>query len=230
MAHGATTKNVIVELPSAQSRQDPSIPTGQMFSEGNGGESRKSFHGYPKGFAQLIESPTTWHITPMQIDTRNRDCGVTPADVKNCTKFTPGPEPKQTRFGRGVPKDTNYSGILECPCNGRYGGDPMFYPGAQTKIVEHKYTALSTGSCAAGQSVTDADACFAAATKIGLNASHFTNRTTSNASLPPYCSVTAGSDGTATVFYNGAYGKGKCNGGNKRSGATQADIGVTLDL
>jgi len=28
-----------------------------FISEGNGGESRKSFHGYPHGYAQLIESP-----------------------------------------------------------------------------------------------------------------------------------------------------------------------------
>ena len=66
-------------------------PTSQWFSEGNGGESRKSFHGYPDGFAQLIESPDSWHITPMQIDTRNRECGVTPASVKNCTRFSENP-------------------------------------------------------------------------------------------------------------------------------------------
>ena len=41
-------------------------------SEGNGGEYRKSYHGYPAGFAQLIESPTHFHIQPMQIDTKVR--------------------------------------------------------------------------------------------------------------------------------------------------------------
>ncbi len=75
------------------------VPSSQWFSEGNGGESRKSFHGYPKGYAQLIGSPDSWHITPMQIDTRNRECGVTPADVANCTKFKAGIEPKQARYG-----------------------------------------------------------------------------------------------------------------------------------
>ena len=63
-------------------------PTHATFSEGNGGESRKSFHGYPDGFAQLIESPKTWSMTPMQIDTRNRDHGVSAADVTKCTNFT----------------------------------------------------------------------------------------------------------------------------------------------
>merc|ERR1719277_1247251 len=122
-AHGAPTK--WVPVTEGASGEDPSIPASQFFSEGNGGESRKSFHGYPNGFAQLIDSPTQWHITPMQIDTRNRDCGATRNDISNCTRFTPGPEPKQARYGRGIPKDTNYSGILECPCNSRYGGDTI---------------------------------------------------------------------------------------------------------
>ena len=103
-AHGAPLKWKAVDKPSAKLRDDPSIPTSQLFSEGNGGESRKSFHGYPNGYAQLIESPNLWHITPMQIDTRNRDCGVRPEDVKNCTTFTPGPEPKQARYGEVCPK------------------------------------------------------------------------------------------------------------------------------
>eukprot|EP00117_Sycon_ciliatum_P013017 scpid100832/ scgid13855/ len=34
----------------------PGVPTSQFISEGNGGEYRKSFHGYPKGYAQLIYS------------------------------------------------------------------------------------------------------------------------------------------------------------------------------
>ena len=49
------------------------IPTSQIFAEGNGGESRKSFHGYPDGVAQLVESPVKFVLNPMQIDTYNRD-------------------------------------------------------------------------------------------------------------------------------------------------------------
>ena len=55
---------------------------------------------YPKGYAQLIHSPDTWHITPMQIDTRNRVCGVNQTDVSKCTQFQPGIEPKQARYGQ----------------------------------------------------------------------------------------------------------------------------------
>ena len=32
----------------------------------------ENLHGYPAGMAQLIDSPTTFHIQPMQIDTKNR--------------------------------------------------------------------------------------------------------------------------------------------------------------
>ena len=63
--HGAPMRWVAIDLPSAANRSDVSIPTKQMFSEGNGGESRKSFHGYPRGFAQLIESPQTWQVGSM---------------------------------------------------------------------------------------------------------------------------------------------------------------------
>ena len=51
---------------------DSGVPTSQFYSEGNGGEFRKSYHGYPSGYAQLIESPEFFHIQPMQIDTMNR--------------------------------------------------------------------------------------------------------------------------------------------------------------
>lgn len=229
MAHGASTKWIAVDKPSAASRSDPSIPTSQFFSEGNGGESRKSFHGYPTGFAQLIESPTTWHITPMQIDIRNRDCGVKPADVNNCTKFVPGPEPRQARYGLGIPKDTNYSGILECPCNGRYGGDPIFYPDSKTKIVTHKYDLVGSGSCVAGQEVTTATACFAAAANLGVHASRFTNQTVADPKLPPGCSIVTSSNGSAVVYFN-TKGEGKCSSSSQRAGSATSSVGVTVSI
>ena len=42
--------------PAARAYGDVSIPTAQMFSEGNGGESRKSFHGYPNGYAKSLSA------------------------------------------------------------------------------------------------------------------------------------------------------------------------------
>jgi hypothetical protein len=66
------------------------VPIDHFFSEANGGESRKSFHGYPHGYAQVIANPEKWHITPMQIDTRNRECGITARDVLNSAKCPVG--------------------------------------------------------------------------------------------------------------------------------------------
>ena len=50
-----------------------SIPTHQQFSSANGGEYRKTYHGFPPGYALVVDSPTAMQISPMQIDTWNRD-------------------------------------------------------------------------------------------------------------------------------------------------------------
>jgi len=230
-AHGAPTKWVPVDNPSAALRDDPDIPTSQMFSEGNGGESRKSFHGYPNGFAQLIESPETWHITPMQIDTRRRDCGVTRASIHNCTKFTPWMEPKQARYGRHV-TESLYSGVLECPCNSRYGGDPIFYPDAQTKVTERRYAALAGGACKEGERVDEAALCWQAAISLGLNATKIINATVADKSLPAGCFVRAMPHGVlaATVNAAGDSRPSACPGGGVRSGEATSLVNVTLSL
>jgi hypothetical protein len=49
-----------------QQEQQP-FPAAQFFSEANGGEMRTSYHGYPQRYAQLIESPDHFHVTPMQM-------------------------------------------------------------------------------------------------------------------------------------------------------------------
>ena len=114
----------------------------------------------------------------MQIDTRNRDCGVTPADVHNCSDgFVPGLEPKQARYGRGIPSDNAYSGVLECPCNSRYGGDPSYYPDSGTKQTQHQYGALADGACDAKNAVTTAASCYDAVAQLGFRAASVANKT-----------------------------------------------------
>mmetsp|Transcript_56578 Transcript_56578/g.137387 ORF Transcript_56578/g.137387 Transcript_56578/m.137387 type:complete len:937 (+) Transcript_56578:126-2936(+) len=95
-------------------KKNPSqfVPHAQVFSEGNGGEMRLSYHGYPKGYAQLIQSPDTFQVTPMQIDVWNRDGGSRP-------KFMPGPLPKSSPAPRTEEDGAIYSGLLECPCSDR---------------------------------------------------------------------------------------------------------------
>jgi hypothetical protein len=100
---------------------DSPIPVATIFSEGNGGEFRKSFHGYGAPFAQLIDSPVSWSMMPMQIDTKNREAGKM---EKPGDPFVPGEYPRTAHHGKGVPAPTSgpdavYSGLLECPCTDR---------------------------------------------------------------------------------------------------------------
>ena len=61
--------------------------------------------------AQLIDSPTTFHIQPMQIDTKNRKY--------NGTDFKADLLPKSS----AAPPNASYSGLLECPCTTRIKKD-----------------------------------------------------------------------------------------------------------
>ncbi|KAL4225559.1 hypothetical protein ACF0H5_016247 [Mactra antiquata] len=228
-AHGSPMKWIAVDLPSATERLNADIPTNQMFSEGNGGESRKSFHGYPDGYAQLIDSPNQWHITPMQIDTRNRDCGVTPKDINNCTKFTPGPEPRQSRYGYGIPKEgTPYAGILECPCNSRYGGDPLIYgKDEKTKIINHHYSTISKTSCDVANNIDNAGECFDSVATLGINVYKNVTVTKAGNSAPHGCTVEKQGEGWYAT-YNQYQSSGQCSVSSTKMGNATFDIGVKI--
>ena len=233
--HGAPCARAAVALPSAAARADPSIPVEQLFSEGNGGESRKSFHGYPAGYAQLIESPDTWHLTPMQVDTRNRACGVDKADVLGVDAcggaFVPGPEPRQARYGLGAPAGTPYSGLLECPCNGRFAGDPRFYPDSGTKHVETGEFALARGACGADDAIASAGECFERAAALfaypGAGAVARNESVAEDTARPAGCSVRGAPGGgggrdALVVTFNAATNATRtaaCATGGKQRGA-----------
>ena len=51
-----------------------------------------------------------------------------------CAMGSPRAAARQARYGLGTPADTNYSGLLESPCNSKYGGDPMFYPDSRQSL------------------------------------------------------------------------------------------------
>ena len=103
------------------------IPTSQFFSEGNGGESRQSFHGYPRRTAQLLHSPYYFRKQPMHIETTNRD----PKNI-NSSIFHPGILPKTS----AAPENASYSGLLECPCTTRIH-----------KIINHNYNTVLSNYC-----------------------------------------------------------------------------------
>ena len=150
------------------------VPDSQWFSEGNGGEMRKSYHGYPKGTAQLIRSPQVFKIQPMQIDTHNR--------AYNGSGFTAGPLPKAS----AAPPGASYSGLLECPCTDRI-----------KKATKTVYKLQSTGSCA--EQVRTAEECFTAGVSLSPNA---VNRTVDSKDFPLACSAQEGNDGALVVAFN----------------------------
>ena len=123
------------------------IPSSQFFSEGNGGESRKSYHAYPAGMAQLLESPEYFVMTPMNIDTWNRNRTFNQS-------YVPSVEPKASGAPTSGP-DATYSGHLECPCTDRI-----------VKTVVHTYATEVTGTCPAA--VAGAQACFDGAASVGV--------------------------------------------------------------
>eukprot|EP00931_Biecheleriopsis_adriatica_P073231 TRINITY_DN47561_c0_g1_i1.p1 TRINITY_DN47561_c0_g1~~TRINITY_DN47561_c0_g1_i1.p1 ORF type:complete len:531 (-),score=57.83 TRINITY_DN47561_c0_g1_i1:73-1665(-) len=87
------------------------VPVRQVFSEGNGNEHRGSFHGTPRGYAQLLFSPATAELMHMSINTRN------PAGFNLNPAL--GPQPRAST-SRGLdPEGAPWSGILECPCTTR---------------------------------------------------------------------------------------------------------------
>ena len=158
------------------------IPDSQFFSEANGGESRISFHGYPRGMAQLIYSPESFSVQPMQIDTRNRD----PRFI-NSSKFVPGLMPKQS----ASPENANYSGLLECPCTDRIN-----------KQIIHNYDTLTNGRC--NELINNESICYhQVLTK--LNISKFNkNITIKNSKLiPSGCSFNTNKNlQLEDIFYN----------------------------
>lgn len=163
--HGTPSANfawVVRELAPGIKVGGKALPTSQDFGGANGGEYRKSFHGYAPGYVQVIESPTTWHITPMQIDTWNRELMA----LDGSTPFVPGPLPASALSpgSRNVPakspSDILYSGLLECPVTSRI-----------IKHVQAGYVPLSSGQAGGCEgavgSLKSAAECFAAAKDLG---------------------------------------------------------------
>lgn len=152
----------------------------QSIGSGNGGEYRKTYHGFSPGFALVIDSPKALQVTPMQIDTWNRDAmNFSAGGGGPPPKFVPGPLPRASL----APKDALHSGLLECPMTSRL-----------SKEVDTAYAALAHGACATP--ILSYHECFPAAVRALVgNVSAgarptFVNASGSDATKPPGCSVT----------------------------------------
>jgi len=181
---------------------DGGIPHTQFFSEGNGGEMRRSYHGYPKGYAQLMWSPTKWSVTPMQVDTKNRE--------HKGKGFKAGPLPRSSL----APPNASYSGLVECPCTTRIRRESYM-----------AYAALREGSC--GERPQNASECFMAAGKVAQSAG-LVNRTVHNSSMPPGCSIDVDeaiwndADSSITCGNGGAF--------QRVVGTASSVVNLTVDL
>ena len=111
MGHGLPIEGAYIVRDLAP---ESDIPNSQAFGAANGGEVRKSYHGSAPGFAQVIESPRQFQITPMQIDTFHRE-----KMAVDSAHFVPGPLPKTSL----APQNARYSGLLECPLTTRITKD-----------------------------------------------------------------------------------------------------------
>lgn len=104
------TKTAFRSRPSTSHK----YPTSIVYKENPGGEFRKSYHGYPRGFAQLLHSPTQWVVEPMQIDTHNRAIELTDASGPH-----PSFLPRQLSNASQTDLRSKLSPLIECPCSTR---------------------------------------------------------------------------------------------------------------
>jgi Stress up-regulated Nod 19 len=189
MSHGSSTVWVVEPLEEKGSGATATlddlaaIPHWHFFSEGNGGEMRKSYHSYPKGYAQLIQSPDTFSVTPMQIDTWNRN-------MANAT-FLPGPLPKSSKIRDGA---AGYNPILECPCSDRL---PKEWGMTYTLDPDHH----ADRGAAAG-SMDNSTECFGAVSGL-IPALHFTHRVIQDPDVDQ-CTATLKEDGVVLAVWNAA--------------------------
>ncbi len=199
--HGASS---FYEIRSTNPNKLSTIPDGQFFSEGNGGEFRKSFHGYPNGFAQLLNSPTTFKLQPMQIDTHNRDY--------HGPGFKAGLLPRSS----AAPPNATYSGLLECPCTTR-----------TVKNWTTVYTTATTGMC--GLPIVTASECFLAAGRVGPAPKSTT--VVSSSTQASGCTVLQQQDGTTTAVFNTMQTGVECGMGSKQFVGHMATlVNMTLAL
>ena len=109
-----------------------SFPTSLVFKENPGGEFRKSYHGYPSGFAQLLHSPTQWTVEPMQIDTHNRNFNITQLEAEQDQLwFLPA-----TFKNNMTDYESGLNPLIECPCTDRI-----------TKSTKQSTNVIVKGNC-----------------------------------------------------------------------------------
>ena len=187
------------------------FPTNIVFKENPGGEFRKSYHGYPSGFGQLIHSPTQWIVEPMQIDTHNRNYSITeqvglqpaflPAMVSN----------NMTDLAGGL------SPLIECPCSDRI-----------TKSTVLVSSILTSGTCKA--LISSATDCRQKMEEAGANVT--SSATIHDSSWPPGCTMWPKDSTSYSAIFNTAPTNHSCGNVSEVAlkGASKFDSQLELSL
>ena len=235
------------EVPVEHTADANGLPTSMVFGYSNGGEYRKTYHGVAPPFAQIVASPQQIHLTPMQIDTWNRD-------EMNLTggKFVAGPAPRNS-YAPTTGVDAIYSGLLECPLTTRirkhiqHGGwndsvVPQIYACAKPKEgggLQGGPAPAPQTKCASGSEIANETACFAAAkTMAGLAGLTVSTWSGASATLPAGCTINTDAEkNMATLSWNTDAKSDVCCGASVSStrGTTlptseAASIGVSLTV
>ena len=176
------TRTGVRERPGARG---DGYPSSIVFKENPGGEFRKSYHGYPSGYAQLVASPAQWIVEPMQIDTHNRSYGIN-EQIGLQPSFLPRTD------GDAAPTGARrLSPLIECPCSDRVA----------RKVLQTPVMRASATTCdAASANISTASACFDAVAAVARASA---NRTVAVSTRPAGCSIEAregGSDGAAVAY------------------------------
>ena len=160
--------------------------------------------------AQLIDSPDTFHIQPMQIDTKNRHY--------NGTDFKPDLLPAAS----AAPPDASYSGLLECPCTTRIH-----------KVINVTYATQNQGTC--DTVVDQPKECLDGAVKIDPTLANAQLVQVDSASFPSGCSIIHYKNGTSAVVSNRHVDGAECGAGASRwlgsssSDTTKVEFSLDLD-
>jgi hypothetical protein len=146
-------------------------PSNIVFKENPGGEFRKSYHGYPAGFAQLIYEPNQWVVEPMQIDTHNRNY-----DITDTEGYKPWFLPKRDTVNATMTNlNSGLSPLIECPCSDRI----------TRSVVNTSQILMSDSTCKS--SITSVEGCMLAARATGATLSSSSPKIVNDESLAFGC-------------------------------------------
>ena len=169
----------------AKNGTDHAFPVSIVYKENPGGEFRKSYHGYPSGYAQLIHSPTQWIVEPMQVDTHNRNYDIN----DDISGYKPWFLPKQFTDNNMTDLHSGMSPLIECPCTDRI-----------TKSKTQVSVMVTNGTCG-DKVIGSMQACRAAIAGAGIVAHSIVG--TNDRTRPRGCLVEPVNSGaTYNVFFN----------------------------